>query len=387
MKRSSFYFMFYLLFTQYSKTGMAQGNLAFEFLQQVITKHEKINSFTYNCVYYSKHFSSVDTFFEESWVYFNKDSFVCDIANFGRTITKPGEYFWYRFYDTEKVYTFERKRPLGSYTGTSNSLFEYYWNTTFRNNLNSTEDEYFEKDTMIGNFSCYHVVTILRPNYLCSFEKNHYYINKSDTIIVGYHRQYDVNNAGTNEKGYYLKYYSFTEPLPNDTFINKTKHYKLVEPRSYKSDTIPKLLHKKIETIKVANLFDTTNVTTIATKNKVILLDFWYMGCYPCMLSYPVVNQVADTFANNNKVELYSINGTDKRVEIHDKLKNYLKRFNITHNPVGMPTQQFKEFSINSYPLFVVIVNGKVKWFTTGYSQSLKSHLMEEINKGLSELQ
>ncbi len=45
-----------------------------------------------------------------------------------------------------------------------------------------------------------------------------------------------------------------------------------------------------------------------ALKGKVVMLDFWFIGCGPCYTKFPEVQRLYDKYKDDDQVELYAIN-------------------------------------------------------------------------------
>lgn len=83
---------------------------------------------------------------------------------------------------------------------------------------------------------------------------------------------------------------------------------------------------------KIVTLSDHTFTETIATADKPILVDFWAEWCGPCKMLAPILDEVADEFA--------------------DKLT--IAKLNVDDNPA-----MAQQFNVMSIPTLLVFKNGE----------------------------
>lgn len=118
--------------------------------------------------------------------------------------------------------------------------------------------------------------------------------------------------------------------------------------------------------IKLFNVSDIQNKKVRLTdlKDKIIVLNFWFIGCPPCRQEIPELNKIALQYANDPQIIFVAV-ALDGKRDLFDFLKN---------NPFGYHIiDDGKEFAdlynINLYPTNVVLdKEGKVRFHGSGYA-------------------
>jgi len=117
--------------------------------------------------------------------------------------------------------------------------------------------------------------------------------------------------------------------------------------------------------------------------SKLLLIDFWYVGCYPCLKAIPALVEL-DSIYNNKDLRIIGINAKDKEIERINKIINY---HNIKYDIVLQGDSISKDFKVYGFPkLFLIDTKtNKVLHIEKGYSKAIKDNLIKEINKALKE--
>ncbi len=110
---------------------------------------------------------------------------------------------------------------------------------------------------------------------------------------------------------------------------------------------------------------------------KVIILDFWYMSCYPCIKAIPFINKLRNDFTEEEVVVL-GINLID---EDKEQIKNFIEDFNIQYEILLAKNNAYK---IKTYPTIVIIdKNKEIIYAGSGISKEEKLKIIEKINMAL----
>ncbi|WP_418512725.1 TlpA family protein disulfide reductase [Corallibacter sp.] len=113
--------------------------------------------------------------------------------------------------------------------------------------------------------------------------------------------------------------------------------------------------------------------------SKVIILDYWFMACYPCIKTIPMLNRINEKYSSN-EVQVIGVNLIDRNVE---KLKNF-----VNYNKIKYPI-----FLTNESPLLVkeyptlIILDEKYNIISTlyGYDENKEKEIFNLIEKIIQE--
>lgn len=117
-------------------------------------------------------------------------------------------------------------------------------------------------------------------------------------------------------------------------------------------------------------------------KYGLLLLDFWYKGCFPCQLAMPKIENLHQKYGSKG-LKVLGVNPFDKN---NAALKDWLKTRKVTYNTLFDPEKQLPTaVGIEGYPLLIVAdaKTKKVLFVETGYREELESILEPVINKYL----
>ena len=84
-------------------------------------------------------------------------------------------------------------------------------------------------------------------------------------------------------------------------------------------------------------------------KDKIIVLNFWGLGCGPCLKEIPDLNKIVDKYQNKNVVFI-AFSGDSKKY-----LDEFVKKRVFKYNIIPQSYKQFKDYSINSLPTHFII--------------------------------
>ncbi|HTK37258.1 MAG TPA: TlpA disulfide reductase family protein [Pyrinomonadaceae bacterium] len=114
-------------------------------------------------------------------------------------------------------------------------------------------------------------------------------------------------------------------------------------------------------------------------KGKVVVLNFWFIGCPPCMAEIPRLNQLKEKFETNDDVIFVALTADDDRA-----VKRFLSQQKFDYEMIADAKSTLDSFRFRGYPKNIVIgKDGKiVYWRSTVYAwEKFESVIKTELEK------
>jgi thiol-disulfide isomerase/thioredoxin len=116
--------------------------------------------------------------------------------------------------------------------------------------------------------------------------------------------------------------------------------------------------------------------------NGLVFLDFWYVGCPPCMKSARIVEDIYTEY--KEKIQFYSVNETDSDTA---KINRFKDKMGISFPVLLGGNEKIAPLVTGNggYPVFILFdaENRKILWKFTGYNEELKALITNAINQNL----
>ena len=113
-----------------------------------------------------------------------------------------------------------------------------------------------------------------------------------------------------------------------------------------------------------------------ALKGKVIVLNFWFVECKPCVMEIPELNEISKLFKKDDIIFLGLATNQKKQ------LKKFLKTTPFYYKIVPESQQTAQLFNVSGYPTSIIInQEGIIQYVSMGIGPNNKERLAEEINK------
>lgn len=114
------------------------------------------------------------------------------------------------------------------------------------------------------------------------------------------------------------------------------------------------------------------NISLFELKGKVILLDFWFKNCGPCIESVPHLNAINKKYRNKN-FEILGINTWDTQKDIG----GFCNKYGVTYKILMNGKDLAENYGVNLFPTVILIDKvGKVL-YSGGFDQSKLEKLIE----------
>ncbi|HMR92903.1 MAG TPA: TlpA disulfide reductase family protein [Chitinophagaceae bacterium] len=116
-------------------------------------------------------------------------------------------------------------------------------------------------------------------------------------------------------------------------------------------------------------------------KGKIVVLNFWFIQCTPCLREIPELNKLAEDYADTSQVVFLGI-ALDRKTALDSFLQRTPVQYNII--PSGRPVAAL--YKIYSYPTHVVLNReGRVIFHSTGYAAGTAYWLRKMIKSVLPQ--
>lgn len=115
-------------------------------------------------------------------------------------------------------------------------------------------------------------------------------------------------------------------------------------------------------------------------KGKIIILNFGFIECKPCVREMPELNNLVKKYKNDN-VEFIGFSGNGSM-----QINSFLKEQDFLYNIVPNSKSVIKDYRISSYPTNIIIdQNAKVVYVTKGLKPTTVNEIEEVIKSLIKE--
>lgn len=117
-------------------------------------------------------------------------------------------------------------------------------------------------------------------------------------------------------------------------------------------------------------------------RGKVVLLDFWYSTCGPCVMAFPSLQKIHERYADRGVTVL----GVNCREPDENNPAGFLKRRNVTYSTLLRGDDVATEYRVHGFPtLFIIDRNGVIARVIQGYGAKMEEHLAAAVDAVLAK--
>jgi thiol-disulfide isomerase/thioredoxin len=118
-------------------------------------------------------------------------------------------------------------------------------------------------------------------------------------------------------------------------------------------------------------------------KGKLVLLDFFYRSCYPCMQAIPALQSLHEKYKDQGLIVI-GVNPYDTNDEAFSA---FLKKRNVSYTVVFSDKELPKAYQVSGYPtLYLIDKNGMIVHGSTGYGPGTEGKLESLISMHLKHM-
>ncbi|MBK9256721.1 MAG: TlpA family protein disulfide reductase [Saprospiraceae bacterium] len=276
--------------------------------------------------------------------------------------------------------------------------FEFYSPLTNHKNIQLPHDSTFSDENYIFKYIgeenlngtlCYHIQLNQIPGdesgdmMKTLRHENHYWINKIDMIPVQYSIAYDLvmnNDTMYQYEKIVLDKYEINN-LKDESVISLSSIPEYYKIKDYEPYERPELL--KIDSLAPDwELYSLTDelISLKSLQGQVVLIDFFYKSCYPCMLALPGLQALHEKYKDKG-LKVIGIDPYDKKEE---GIGAFLSKRGVTYDILLGGTDVAKDYRVSGYPtMYLVDRTGKIIFVQAGYAKSVDELLEKVISDNL----
>jgi len=114
---------------------------------------------------------------------------------------------------------------------------------------------------------------------------------------------------------------------------------------------------------------------------KIILVDFWYTHCPPCVRAIPALSKLYTEYKDKGII-FFGLNSVDNQPNSLGYLKTFLQKRNVSYNIILTQPEVDLRYKINGYPsMYIINKQGKIAFVDIGFDQEKLSRLKEKIKQ------
>lgn len=137
------------------------------------------------------------------------------------------------------------------------------------------------------------------------------------------------------------------------------------------------------QSLNLGDLTDMTGAKLNASdlKGKIVVVNFWFIGCPPCRSEIPELNKLVEKHRNNDKVVFIGI-----ALDPKQNLETFLAGYPFLYRIVANGYRSAASLGVRLYPTNVVLDGeGKVYFQTAGLAQNTVYWIKKSINELLQQ--
>ena len=249
----------------------------------------------------------------------------------------------------------------------------------------------FLGEQKVNDYDCYHILRLTDtagtsyPGTTPIRIASQFWINKADYVPVQYTLEFELIEMGVDTVNQYEINTLTTYHLNN---VKDSLLFNLSSVPAYfkLSDYVP---HKAPELLAVGStapgwsLLSLKNqqVTLNDLRGSLVLIDFFYKSCHPCMLALPTLQRLHEKY-HDRGLRIVGIDPYDSKEE--DELDDFLTKRGITYTVLLSDKNVPEQYHVSGYPtLYLIGYEGKVIFRQVGYGETTEENLEKIILKNL----
>ena len=212
----------------------------------------------------------------------------------------------------------------------------------------------------------------------------HFWINRADFIPIQFTVAFDLVMNGDTM-------YQHTRSVLKSYELNNLKDIEVLTMASIPSYVLLKdyVPHKSPELLPVDTIapdwelpsLTEENIRLSDQKGKIVLIDFFYKACYPCMQALPGLQRLHEKYGGKG-FRVIGIDPYDTKEK--DEIDVFLAKRGVTYTVVLGGKDVAMDYHVSGYPtMYLVDEDGKILFSQVGYGDGTEEKLEEVIKANL----
>jgi len=123
-----------------------------------------------------------------------------------------------------------------------------------------------------------------------------------------------------------------------------------------------------------ANDIKGNNYSLEHLKGKIIVMNFWFVECKPCVIEMPELNTIVKKYENENVVFLGFATSSEAKIE------SFLKKNDFSYQIIPDSKKIASNYGVSGYPTHIIVdENSKIVFSTTGLGANTISNIENTI--------
>lgn len=415
MKNEVKIIFFFVLIFAFSTNIKAQENIN-KVIKKTTVAMLKAKSGYFDMDYQIKHMDDKDTEFVNYKGYYKRkllDRLGCkyfvsqynDDTLFRQTVFDKQNYYFYHNGDTViRCYNKEDAKFMNyQFSDFSFPIFANLQSLNLFTGITDVKQKEMSEETLFDTMLCYKISAYdVYENDTSEItspikEEKIFYIQKSSYLPIKIIQTY-------------VEYDNSTKDTLYQTIISTIKDYKpskRFEDEMFSIKSLPKGLtismYSKQEEQKQEELRKPLSVNTIAPKfsvttiegkllsldslkGKVVLIDFFYKACYPCMKAIPAMISLNEKYENQGLVVI-GIDPEDNNIN-NEEFVSWIKKKGIKYRVARVERngEIINNYNVNTYPtLYIIGKDGEIKYGEMGYNKDSENNIDKIIQQEIEK--
>lgn len=240
--------------------------------------------------------------------------------------------------------------------------FKYYLNNGFNWKLS---------DTIIGTNKAWKVELLLPPNEEITFIKKIICIDKKSSLPIAIQGSATYKDIQSEYSELALSNYGSNILNLGSIQADKLPEtYKIIEHKPIQNKISDIKLGTKISKIKTVDNKGNQQIININDNDKgIVLLDFWYFGCTPCLKAMPKLNNLYNKYKNEG-LSIYGLNPFDNAPNKIEVINKFINKSDIQYPILFIEKELVEEYEISVYPTIFILKKGQIIHSIKGNSEN-----------------